>query len=158
MAKLEVWTYEYRDTGLDLMLEWKEKMHKFKVGDVVRKKDGSLFSNDAKEITVSKIDGKQIWFAETGTYNFENNLELVSPQPKSPKSPIVEKTVKGIEPGVYGCVEIVGIPVNKTDSVAVRLVLEDGEYPTFCGCITASELESAAKTFMELAEYLRGKE
>ena len=43
-------------------------MGKFKVGDVVAMKDLDTFSNDKRSVTVKRVDGKDLWFKETGTH------------------------------------------------------------------------------------------
>lgn len=83
-------------------------MSKFKVGDVVKRKDGNWFSNRKLTATVGEWTFNfeprdRVSLVETGTYIGEENIELVSSS-----SPVRETTVvkKEIIPGTYGDVEI----------------------------------------------------
>lgn len=40
----------------------------FKTGDIVKKLDGSSFSNGALKVTVNHVEGDKVWFKETASY------------------------------------------------------------------------------------------
>lgn len=51
----------------------------FKVGDKVRYKNGGDFLNGEKVATVKTVKFEEIYFEETGTWNYADKLELVPP-------------------------------------------------------------------------------
>lgn len=78
-------------------------MSKFKVGDKVKHRDGSAFSNGKHIATVAEWGfgfkmGDSVALKETDTYISVNSIELVT------NSPVRETTVvkKEIVPGIYG--------------------------------------------------------
>ena len=82
-------------------------MSKFKVGDKVKRRDGSAFSNGKHTATVTEWGfgfkmGDRVALKETDTYISVNSIELVT------NSPVRETTVvkKEIVPGTYGDVKI----------------------------------------------------
>ena len=119
----------------------------FKVGDRVRRVKGyNDGSPNGHEAVISKIeelnfrdeDCGSLWATfEDETSGYLKYFELVT---QSYKSPVVEKTVKTIVPGVYGIVGVSGV---------------DAKYVYLTGCeFTASDLRHAAKVFEELASAL----
>ena len=130
-------------------------MSKFKVGDVVEW-NGTRY-------TVQFIDEHCLWltslnFSGRRTVAIQNpsllTLIYSSPFTRKTKSPVVEKVVKSIEPGIYGRVVI---DSANSENINFKLLSYYGkESRTYS--FTASELESAAQTFLELAKFLREKE
>lgn len=126
------------------------KMPKSKIGDHVV----DIQDND-RGIVMEVVDDRirLQWESDTHPQAWKENslwpverFELVTPA--KPKSPVVEETVKSIEPGKYGPVIVSNGPFGGEE---IYIGMAQDQY-------TASELESAAKTFMELAAYLRDKE
>lgn len=64
------------------ILAWLEKQEqkpaKFKIGDLVVKKDGDAFNNGSKFAQITKIDGKQYWF-DCGTWLKAEDIKLWKP-------------------------------------------------------------------------------
>ena len=109
--------------------------HEFKVGDRVRNKDGSAFSNGDHIVTVTNNKGYGgVWFKETGTYTSASLIELANPAPPT----IRTITRREVVPGQYGIVEVgVGATVGVTFDPH-----------------TANDLREAAHLFLQIAEVL----
>lgn len=135
-------------------------MSKFKVGDRVvnnYNKTGIVMEVRDKCVRIQWDDSLNPADWKTNAFWPEAFHHLVNP---NPTSPIVEKTVKSVVPGVYGRVAVETTFLEKENRLTIYLADSAGEYKQYdYGMImTASELEAAAKTFMELAEYLRERE
>ena len=109
--------------------------HEFKVGDRVRNKDGSAFSNGDHIVTVTNNKGYGgVWLKETETYTSASLIELANPAPPT----IRTITRREVVPGQYGIVEVgVGATVGVTFDPH-----------------TANDLREAAHLFLQIAEVL----
>jgi hypothetical protein len=130
-------------------------MAKFKVGDFVTSEGWTR----AEGHEIVDIKGGYYYIGAVGGNSipyeivvWDNTFILVKND--SPKSPIVETTVKSVAPGNYGIVRVVTGQIfdmdlmNQEKYINVHVVSINP---------TIEELESAAKIFMELAEYLKEK-
>jgi len=139
-----------------------EMTQKFKVGDLVKGNDAScdLVSHwnhlwaTKGEMGLARTDGcfyvtKVTERAVTYSNKLGGDGPSTSPEfldlAYPPKSPVIERTVKEVVPGVYGIVN-----VNNTAGKP-SLVSKDRSY-------TAQELRAAADVFLVLAGYLEEKE
>lgn len=89
-------------------------------------------------------------FSDTGRANFpdgpDHKEDLISEWTEKPKTPIVTKTVKSLEAGVY-------------NNVALALNEHCGwEYCLPLNNYTKDELRAAAKTLLDIADFLEGED
>lgn len=126
-----------------------KKMAKFKVGDFVTSEGWSR--KEGHEIV--KIEDGYYYLGSDGNYAWPYNIDVwdnkfLMVKGDSPKSPIVEKTIKSVVPSNYGKFRIA---TELPSGIPIYIGLDGAVF-------NAEELEVAAKLFIELAEYLKEKD
>lgn len=122
----------------------------FKVGDRVKYKSGTAFSNGEFVNTVEKVsEENKVWFMETGKWARAQSIEHASPA----TSPVRTVTRREIVPGTYGRIVVTGtykesrVTLNWEGSSSIHTAVE------IVG-LDAEELREAAHLFSQLAEVL----
>lgn len=91
-----------------------------------------------------KENGEGVWNA--------SGEDIVSVCENTPPSPVKVKTLKSIEPGQYGSVTVKYRKTDETVGSTVCVGVCSGD--SWCVDLNSEELRSAARTFMQLAEFL----
>lgn len=133
----------------------------FKIGDIVKCKNPK---NSLAEFEVTEIsdDAKNIKVKESSFSYPADEYILVSPIIKSPIQIVSSKV---FVPGIYDRVHVCGLHLKNSVKLGlhcnavelnIRRIYEPDNY--FSRILNSQELRNAAKTFIELADYLDEKE
>jgi len=142
----------------DLIEEWKdEQMPKFKVGDRVKWNNPGLEVGAWQDFLITEVNEKCTTYTGTdsvngfGGFSFHWDLSLVE---ETPKSPVRERMVKEIVPGVYGRIEVDG---RFGSIINFRMLSVSGNKSNIYG-FTVKDLRNAAIVFNQLADALEDDE
>lgn len=140
----------YNETSHDLIEEYKDDTQLFKVGDRVKKKDGTSFSNYEMFVNVTEVKNGCVWLT-TGYHLTPERLELANEQivikekfvGEQSSSPVQSR--KTLVPGVYGRLRV-GETGLRNDEQTVSVFASNYH--------TAQELREMIRVLGDIVEFL----